>query len=370
MPKRPHSPAPPCRDPYQDDPALVLCAPAFEPVALELAVPHALDATIRFEEEDHLYFVQYTRGGPFLTKDDGIESTSGLIHACFPHFDAPSVITKMRRGRKFKTSRYSAMTDKEILFLWSENGRKASTRGTLLHFLLECHNNGFTLAGSDYETLPDVQAYFRWRQVHFQGLLPFRTEMRMRTGLDLRLTGTADLLAIAEDHPPPEDCGGVLSLHLIDWKFSKEIKRENRFEKGRGPCAHMDNCNYYHYMLQQNIYQWMLETYYPQWEWKDQTYTSVRIVSKHLAIFHENHGPEGLFLPLPDCRETVEAMMQERRTQIETRFGPGKAYCPVTDLVPLFRMETRPPPPPPLTDVQSSPLVQEAPSSPLVVPLP
>ena len=318
-------------DEYTHDPVVGMVAPDYDPIHLAKQTPHILDDSIQFEEDEHRYSVVYTldkdRPGvepppaadidrKFST-EDGILSTSGVVHSYFPHFDPTAVIKKMRRGRNFHRSQYKDMTDQEIQNLWSENGRKASARGTLLHFLLECHNNGFDLKASMYAELSDVQSYFQWREKHFVGLVPFRTEMRMRTGIDLRITGTADLLAVDANHPPPDQCGGVLSLHLIDWKFSKQIKYENPYENGSGPCSGMNNCNYEHYNLQQNIYQWMLETYYNDWEFNGHTYTKVRIVSRHLAVFHSNHPGGYLYIELPESMESVEAIMADRRKKVQ-----------------------------------------------------
>jgi hypothetical protein len=123
----------------------------------------------------------------------------------------------MRRGRNFATSKYVDMTNAEIKASWEANGARASRRGTLLHFLLECHMNGFDLEGSVYAGLEDVQSYFRWRREYFDpaGLVPFRTELRFSTGPDLKLTGTADLLAIRDDHPGPEETHSPFTLRTI-----------------------------------------------------------------------------------------------------------------------------------------------------------
>jgi hypothetical protein len=288
--------------------------PDFEPVQLAQTTPHPLDPRIQFTEADHKYFVQFETDGPFV--HEGLTSVSTFIHEFFPHFDAELVITKMRRGRNWAHSPYVGMTTAAIKQQWDDNGRTASARGTLLHFLLECHNNGYALDTSPYASILEVQDYFRWRTQHFAGLEPFRTELRMFTGSDLRLTGTADLLAIAQNHPPPQECDGVLSLHLIDWKFSKAIRLTNPYEQGYGVCQDLPSCNYSSYVLQQNLYQWMLETYYPTWTWKNHQYTSVRVISKHLAIFHTNHPRDGYYLPLPDWPDTVQRMLQTRRTSV------------------------------------------------------
>ena len=289
-------------------------APSFDPVQLAERTPHPLDSTIKFTEDDHKYYVQFEGETKFTC--DGIVSTSTLIHDFFPHFDADKVITKMRKSTRWSQSKYVGMTNDEIKRLWDDNGKAASSRGTLLHFLLECHNNGYDLESSEYSKILEVQDYFRWRSKHFVGLRPFRTELRMTTGKDLKVTGTADLIAIDEDHPPPEECDSTLSLHLIDWKFSKAIKKNNPFENGYGVCSDLPSCNFSMYSLQQNIYQWMIERYYSKWTYNGKKYDKVKVVSKHLAIFHRNHSRDGFYLELPDMQKRVEKMMEVRRQQL------------------------------------------------------
>lgn len=312
-----------------DDPIIsTLTAPNYDPVHLANYTPHPLDDCVTFVEDTHTYGIQYVHGGPFFETD--IVSTSGFVHQYFGHFDADVVIPKMRRGRNFATSKYAGMTNAAIKASWEANGARASQRGTLLHFLLECHMNGFDLESSVYAGLEDVQSYFRWRREYFDpaGLVPFRTELRFSTGPDLKLTGTADLLAIRDDHPGPEETQGVLSLSLIDWKFSKGVQHTNRFGRGTGPCHGLPDCNGTHYGLQQNIYRWFIETYHTDWVWRGQTYTSVKIIDMHLAIFHRNHGPSGLFMPLDDLSSVVYDMLDERRTGVGTTVGEGPLIRP------------------------------------------
>jgi hypothetical protein len=225
---------------------------------------------------------------------------------------------KMRRSPNFASGPYKDMTDIAIKAQWNNNGLKASGRGTKLHLLLECHQNGFDLLNSEFRDVPEVQDYARWHAVEMKakGLVPFRTEFRMTTGIDVKITGTADLIAVMNDHPPPKDCGGVLTLHIIDWKFSKTIKKSNPFEKGFGPCSNMDNCNCYHSLLQQNIYHWTIEKYYTQWTWRGHQYTKVKIASRHLAIFHPNHGRSGLYMCLPDIQPVIEQIMRSRSCEV------------------------------------------------------
>lgn len=53
-------------------------------------------------------------------------------------------------------------------------------------------------------------------------------------------------------------------LIILDWKRSKEIKTENKWERGTVPFQNFPHCNFYHYTLQLNMYRHMLETRYGQ----------------------------------------------------------------------------------------------------------
>ena len=321
-----------------EDPVLCLVPPLdFDPRKLSLETPHPLDAAVTFDEPTHTYAVQYRTNGPFC--GEGIVSTSGFVHEFFEHFDPDTVIPQMRRGKNFASSPYASMTNSDIKELWAANGARASARGTLLHFLLECHLNGFDLAASPYAGLEDIQAYFRWRQSYFEpaGLVPFRTELRFSTGPELRLTGTADLIAIRDDHPPPSETGGLLSLHLIDWKFSKGVRQENAYRNGTGPCTVLPDCNGSHYALQQNLYRWFLETYHQRWTWRGHQYTSVKIVDMRLAIFHRNHGDSGLCVAIEDRSRIVTAMLDLRREQIARNYNRPLADVGQVLLRPVYR---------------------------------
>lgn len=286
-----------------------------DPTALAMAIAHPLDCTIRFTESTHKYQVDFDGLG---FQDHDIISVSGLVHQFFAEFDPDDAIQKMMRGRNWRPNhKYFLCTPAQIKADWSANGRLASTRGTWLHGQLERYMNGFDLRAQPYCNLLPLRQFFQWEAEHFSPhLVPFRTEFRFRSNQDLRLTGTADLLAVDPLHPPPGECEGVLTLHIIDWKFSKEIKTTNQYQCGLGPCQNMADCNFSHYTLQQNLYKWLLETQYPQWTWRGQTYTSVRVASMKLAVFHENHGATGLYLDVPFVDALVEEILAVRRTQV------------------------------------------------------
>ena len=284
-----------------------------DPDHLALLNSHERDDCIRFDEPTHTYYVNFD-GTEFVTK--GIISVSKLVHAYFPEFDADVAVKKMMKGRNWGPShRYFGISATAIKKEWTETGKVASSRGTWLHGQLERYMNGFQLKAAPYADLIPLQQFFEWERLHFTGqLVPFRTEMRFWSDSSLKLTGTADLLAVNPHHPPPSECNGVLTLQIIDWKFSKEIKFDNQYQKGLGPCAHMPDCNFSHYALQQNLYRWLLETYYSNFIWQNKQYTAVHVESMQLAVFHELHGPSGLYIEVPFIHQQLQAMLDERRT--------------------------------------------------------
>ena len=276
---------------------------------------HERDSCIMFEEDTHTYYVNFD-GTQFVTA--GVISVSKLVHDYFPTFDPDDAVEKMMKGRNWKPGhRYFGMLSSTIKEEWTTNGAVASSRGTWLHGQLERYMNGFQLQSAPYADLIPLRQFFEWERLHFTGkLIPFRTEMRFWSDSSLKLTGTADLVAVDPQHPPPTECDGVLTLHIIDWKFSREIKYDNRYQNGSGPCCKMPDCNFSHYALQQNLYRWLLETFYQQFTWRGMQYTAVRVETMKLAVFHELHGPSGLYIDVPMIHEELQSMLEERRKSL------------------------------------------------------
>lgn len=49
------------------------------------------------------------------------------------------------------------------------------------------------------------------------------------------------------------------NIYIFDWKTSKEIKKENHYQKMNFPLAKYDNCNFIAYSLQLSMYKTILE---------------------------------------------------------------------------------------------------------------
>lgn len=281
---------------------------------------HSLDRTIILCDGTHRYYVQWSGPGSTFTSTD-TTSVSGLVHGFFPHFDPDAVLVKIRKSRGYgEGHRYYGRTDEEIKQEWADNGAVASAQGTKFHALVEYFYNGFDVA--PFAHFKVVRQFLRFHAAHVlaAGLVPFRTEMRLRSCNELRLTGTIDALFVASDHPEPSGTQGELRLHMKDWKFSKEIKRDNPYERGERACAELPNCNFYHYALQQNLYKWLLETYYTDFPFRGHTYARVRVVSMQLVVGHDSRDEYEL-VDVPELPAVLAAMLAERRAQLESARG-------------------------------------------------
>ena len=308
--------------------------PDFEPDRLSKLVPHPRDASIQFVESTHTYYVQFVPGEKHSSEH--ILSVSGLVHHYFPSFNAEEIVKKL--GPKTRNLKYKGMTNEEIIHQWTESGRIASEIGTKFHFLLECSYNGMDL--TPFHSYNVVQQFLHWRNDWpiKHSWVPFRTEMRLFTDLSTRVTGTADAL-FAHEHQDPSS--GVLQLIMVDWKFSKEIKRSNFFERGFGVCAGLDNCNYSTYQLQQNMYKYILEHFYFDWEYKGHTYAKVSVVKMMLAVFHDVR-PDYEAIELPDCQLLIGAMLKDRKGQMaQLVAGKVDATLPPSHTVPCVNNTLR-----------------------------
>lgn len=281
------------------------------PTYLAAKHPHPRDKRIRFVEYSHKYFVKWDTD----KFDDGVNtlSVSGLVGQYFPKFDALEIATKVFNGRNYAKGKYKGMTIKEICDMWSNAGKLASTQGTLGHAVLECYENGLDI-GDTNQNCRVVKQYLEWRNKQTT-LVPYRTEFRMFSSAAEKVTGTADLLMVAADHPPPSKCKHTLSLWLVDHKFSKEIKTSNFYENGNGVCSSMPACNYSKYTLQQNAYKHLLETYYGGMVFNGHTYKHTKIVDMQLVVMHDTRD-EAQVVPIPNITYIIEQMMEERRNAL------------------------------------------------------
>jgi hypothetical protein len=266
--------------------------------ALAFAHAHPRDKRIRFVEDSHTYYID--------GDSKGIVSTTGFIHAFFPHFDPLATISTMMGSPNWEKSKYYGQTAKEIMDGWSASGKEASGAGTNMHLAIEQFLNGAYKEIDPAVFLTKEWEYFQnfWRDVH-EDLEPYRTEWEVWDS-DLRLTGSIDMIFRRKS------TGEFL---IYDWKRSKEIKMDNKWETGHAPVDHLPHCNYWHYSLQLNIYRWFLETHY-----------GLKISDLALVILHPNNKNYQLI--------KVNRMEDEVLEMLECRRRAVKAGCKVPVIFP------------------------------------
>jgi len=249
---------------------------------------HPRDKEVRFVEKTHTYYVKGS--------SKGIVSTTGFVHAFFPHFDPQAAITAMKKKPTWPTHPLYGKTDQEIINIWSESGKEASGKGTSMHLAIEQFLNGAINRIDPAVKETKEWLYFEnfWRVVS-QNLEPYRTEWEVWDE-EYKLTGSIDMVFKRKSD-------GAFVIH--DWKRSKEIKEENTWDTALGPLKHLPSCNYYHYTLQLNVYRWFLQKHY-----------GLKIVELCIVILHPNNEDYKIY-NLKILDKEIEDMMECRKRALD-----------------------------------------------------
>jgi len=261
---------------------------------------HLRDKHISFDEPTHKYYVNGSCQGNI--------SCTGFVHEFFGHFDAKAIITKMRKGSNWATSKYYGKTDKDIMDEWSANGKTASEAGTAMHLAIEQF-----LHGSPDQINPEILQTPEWKYfLKFwadcgHDLEPYRSEWEVFTDVISPLPNNAIERKI-------KLCGSIDMVFrrksdgkfvIYDWKRSKDIKSDNKYQSGLPPLEHLPDTNYWHYTMQLNVYKWILEKYY-----------GLEVADLYLVILH----PDQLSyrrMRLNIMNDEVESMIECRRLAVE-----------------------------------------------------
>lgn len=265
---------------------------------LETRNTHLRDQYITFYEEGHRYEVH---------GKDGFTSVTTWIHCLFEKFDADAIIKGMMMGKNWKTSKYFGMTCDEIKKQWDDNGKEASSLGTLLHNTIECFSNNDLLT-FDYNNgelyrfhmIKDKEEIPVYKTVEWQFFLnfiqelshlkPYRTEWLVYDE-EYNISGSIDMV-----YKNPDG-----SYSIYDWKRSKQIETKNGWgKKIKHPTIVLPDCNYTHYSLQLNTYKFILEKCY-----------NIKIVSMHLVRLHPNATNYEIY-DVPDMQEVIICLLKNK----------------------------------------------------------
>jgi ATP-dependent exoDNAse (exonuclease V) beta subunit len=224
-----------------------------------LAAAHDRDKDIIFDEPAHKYTV--------LGNTD-YTSVTTVIGKLFEAFDADTVITGMMKSKNWPNSKYYGMTSQAIKKQWSDSGVRAAAEGTKMHADIESYYKAEPYENDSVE----FKQFLSFAKA-FE-LRPYRSEWRVYNE-EMKIVGTIDMVF---EHPDG-------SVSIYDWKRTKKLDKYEGWGKRskHGALKHIPDTNYWHYALQLNLYQYILETKY-----------GLRVVDRVLVCCH----PE---------RETFEA---------------------------------------------------------------
>lgn len=262
---------------------------------------HPRDARITFYEPTHTYTIDGS--------SRGIISGTGFLHQFFPHFNAKETIEKMMKSPKWPASPYFGMTAQQIEELWANKGKEASTAGTAMHLAIEQFMNGaYDVILPEIKETVEFKYFMNFWNDHGADLEPWRAEWSVFSEEHM-LCGQIDMLFRRKSD------GAFL---IYDWKRSREIKTSNEFSKGYAPVSHLEDCNYWHYTLQLNLYRWILENLY-----------DMRIADMYLIICHpENKNYKRM--RLNRLQKEVEDMLACRKRALELKW-PTPVVLPIPE---------------------------------------
>jgi hypothetical protein len=253
---------------------------------------HERDAHIQFEEEGHIYTINGEKGT--------YVSTTTFVHQNFAHFDADGIAEAMiRKGRtQDPTHKYFGLDKAQILAVWAETAREASSQGTKMHYDVECYSNDEEETKIENKTppvknlSPEFAQFLHFRR-DFQHLRPYRTEWTVFYE-EYKICGSIDMVyynTLTNSH------------EIYDWKRSKEIVFDDSFGKTAltPGLMHLPDTNYWHYSLQLNVYKRILEDKY-----------GMQITGLYLICLHPDHADYERIEVRPMRRE-IDALLAHRQ---------------------------------------------------------
>ena len=316
--------------------------------------PHPRDAHIHFDEGPHKYTIDGING---VTADTEFTSVTTMVHQHFEHFDAKKVIAGMMRNQKkwndpIANAKYYGKTAEEIEQMWADAGKDASTKGTAMHYQIECFYNTPPAAetAETADVPPEIQYFRNFNLEHIAAddatLRPYRTEWTVfheeaqiagsidmvyeviepesatttaptttattATTATTTATTTAATTAVG-GLAPPTGLSSVATavggrnphgthLAIYDWKRCREITKTNRAGKFATHPAieHLPDTNFWHYALQLNVYKYILQTKY------DKTITDLYLIVLHPDA--QNYQR----VKLPNLQTEVAELFEER----------------------------------------------------------
>lgn len=185
--------------------------------------------TCEFNRKNHQFTI--------IETGQKLSSVSKVGNHFFPKFNAKKVAAMCQ-----KKLEYSGMLPDDIVNLWSREGDLSREEGTCVHDMITAyiHDTGMAEPISMrcvrmFKCAVEIiVAYRKNYNIIGSEVLVFSESLGIAGFIDLLLQRNSDFL-------------------IIDFKTNKEMKKDNRYEKGDKPLQKLDSCNLNQYMVQCNL---------------------------------------------------------------------------------------------------------------------
>lgn len=247
-----------------------------------------------FEEEPHIYWWIDENG----ERQQATTSMTALIHEHSQPFDAEKIAPF--------TAKKMGLSVQEVLDMWEYENHFAKIKGTHIHafneYLWKNQNYMYPIdkVKAEFDGLDPLEKIWNnltkialeFYNTYNDRIIPVGLELVIGDE-DLKICGSIDFLCFSKK---------LNSLIIIDYKSNKQIKFESyRGQKMTGCLSHLDDCNYIHYSLQLNGYQYILEKK-----------TGLKLNNQHFLIWmNENNDTYHIF-KTQDLYAEAKEMLEER----------------------------------------------------------
>ena len=201
--------------------------------------------------------VFYEKSHRYKIKNQELTSVTTLCKKLFPEFDVKTISKYVAIARSKSSD--AKVTARQIQKEWKETSKRATDKGTLIHEEMEKYVNdpqSFKVLREVYR--PESVFGVEWLRKYVGQLSkPILIPEMLIYNEDYGLAGQVDLVISSQDEEHP--LRNV--LRVLDWKTNKSIDLKDKYyKKGLTPLtAHLPNTNHSKYLIQLNVYAYMLE---------------------------------------------------------------------------------------------------------------
>lgn len=264
-------------------------------------------------------------------------------------------------------SKYFGMTRKEIKAQWEANRDKAASYGTEIHAKIESFYNQENRDQIEALLLEKpFRMFMNYHRQHQLTSAPYRSEMFIWDP-ETKITGSIDMLYVHSTKKMRCRVTGemvdTLCFSLVDWKVSSRVEtfprqthktyidpntytgRARQYgsvcrkpgdpllnEKGKkirygdgkyvrlpakckGPCKGLLDCKFTKYALQANVYKYILEKCYRNFNYGGKEYAQCYVDNMSIVVIHPNQE-EYIRMEISDMQMIVKDIMEFRKKQM------------------------------------------------------